>query len=181
MQELAGLWLPILASAVAVWFWCALAWMALPHHKRDWSPLPDEDAFLSRIRSLQLPPGQYAFPDMRSKADKAALEAKMKTGPMGLINIWPPINMPRNMLATFAIQLFVSALLGYLGAVALEPGAAFGQVMQVMATGGILAYGFAFLPNMVWFNAGRAAMLSCTFDGVVSGLLTGAIFAALWP
>lgn len=35
MIHITDLWLPILLSAIAVWIFGAVAWMALPHHKGD--------------------------------------------------------------------------------------------------------------------------------------------------
>ena len=42
--SLASLWLPILVSAVAVFFVSFLAWMVLPHHKKDINAIADEKA-----------------------------------------------------------------------------------------------------------------------------------------
>ncbi len=44
MHILAPLWLPILVSAAVVFVAAGLAWMALPHHKKDIKTLPDEKA-----------------------------------------------------------------------------------------------------------------------------------------
>jgi hypothetical protein len=37
------------------------------------------------------------------------------------------------------------------------------------------------LCQAIWFNATRSAKFAMVIDGLVAGLATGAIFAALWP
>ncbi len=44
MEILVQFWLPILASAVVVFLASSIAWMVLPHHKKDVKTLPDEKA-----------------------------------------------------------------------------------------------------------------------------------------
>jgi ABC-type thiamin/hydroxymethylpyrimidine transport system permease subunit len=46
---------------------------------------------------------------------------------------------------------------------------------------GILAYTFAFLPNMIWFQGSKTAMVMAVVDGLIQGLGTGTVFAAFWP
>jgi hypothetical protein len=55
------------------------------------------------------------------------------------------------------------------------------KAFQVTGTMGILAYCFAFLPNMIWFQAERRARITAIGDGLVQGLATGAVFALFWP
>lgn len=183
MDFLTQLWLPILLAAVAVWIYSAVAWMVLPHHTNDQRGLPDEDAALDAIRALGVPPGNYGFPRPANKAackDPAFVE-KWKRGPAGTLNIWPEFNMGRNMVLSFIVYLLISTLIAYLGAAALTPGTSFGKVFQVLGVAGILAYTTSGLTNAIWFQASRNAVLSNAFDGIVSGLITGAIFASLWP
>lgn len=174
--------LPIGAAAAAVWVYSAVAWMALPHHQKDFKGLPDEDGFMAFVRSIGLPPGNYTYPHCHSKAqrnDPAFLE-KWQTGPMGMVSVWPPMSMGRNMILTFVVYLVVSSVIAYLGWATLAPGDSYGRVFQVLGTAGVLAYTFAFIPNGIWFNHGRAVFTNM-LDGVVSGLITGAMFAWLWP
>lgn len=183
MDMLVSLWLPILVSAAAVWIAAAAAWMALPHHRGDYTRLPNEDAFMGQVRSASIPPGNYTFPHFASHKESTTPEgkAKWKEGPMGVLTVMPLPNMGRNMIMSFLVYLAVSIGVAYLGSVALPRGADFWRVMQVLGTAGILAYCFAFWPNGIWFGTKIRAMVMCTVDGVVFGLITGAIFAAMWP
>lgn len=187
MDFLTYLWLPILVSGAAVWIAGAIVWMALPHHKGDYGRLPDEDGFRAFVRSAGIPAGCYGFPDFGACADANSPEAKkkMEEGPVGTLIVWGKVSMGRNMLVTFLVNLVVSALIGYVGWAALShagpAGATFGHVFQVLGTVGVLAYSFAFIPNGVWFGQRPRAIVMCVIDGVAYGLITGAIFAALWP
>jgi hypothetical protein len=183
MELLSQLWLPIIVSAVAVWVASAVAWMALPHHKKDWRPMPDEAAFFRAFDSLKFPPGNYGFPDCKDKAKRNDPEVKRRweAGEMGLLSIWGKMSMGRNMVVTFIVYLAISFFVAYIGAAAVKPGATFSQAFQVLGAAGVLAYAFSHIPGSVWFNHYPRAILMCVLDGIVYGLITGAVFAAMWP
>jgi len=188
MDFLAQLWLPIVASAAAVWIASSLAWMVVGHHKRDWKEVPHEDEFISTVKRLGIPPGSYGYPEFRrcdglSKDEKKAKLEQMLLSPMGLLRVWGPISMGRNMLLTLLVFLVVSLLIGYLGWNALprDASADFAKVFQVLGTAGILAYCFAGLPGDIWFQRSRREVVTGFVDGIVFGLITGAVFGLLWP
>lgn len=183
MELLVNLWLPTLASAVAVVFAAMVCWTVLPHHKGDTSALPDEDAFMERVRGLGVPRGNYLFPWASHKESSSAeFKQKWERGPAGLVSIWPAkVNMARSFVLSFLVYLAVSFGIAYLGSVTLPAGAGFWRVFQVLGTAGVLAYGFAHLPKGIWFQEYNRTLVANLVDGVLYGLLTGAIFAALWP
>ncbi|MFN0011393.1 MAG: hypothetical protein ACKVS8_07090 [Phycisphaerales bacterium] len=185
MDMLLSLWLPILLAAVAAWFWSFLSWAILPIHKNDMKGLPNEDAALAKIRELGLAPGNYAFPhcDGHKNKNDPAFQAKWKAGPAGMLNVWPAnISMGMCMALSFMVNLLASVLIAYLLVAAGVPkGAAFVKVMQVAGTAGVLAYTIGWMPGSIWFQASTNQKVAMLFDGLVVGLGTGAIFAALWP
>jgi hypothetical protein len=184
MELLIPLWLPILLSAVVVWIISAVVWMALPHHKRDFIALPDEDSFMDAVRKSGIKPGNYIFPDFRDpKAMKSEkMQKALNEGPVGHLSVWQtPLTMGSKMVATFIVYLVVSTLIAYLTRVALPGAAPFAKVFQVAATAGILAYCFSFIPNAVWFGSYKRTIAANIVDGIVYGLITGAIFAWRWP
>jgi hypothetical protein len=184
MSELAGLWLPILTSAVAVFIASFLAWVVIGHHTPDWQELPEESGTMEFLQKSGIRPGQYLFPLARTKGQMAdpAKQQRMASGPWGTVNIWArPVNMGRNLLQTFTFYLVTSFFIAYLGTLALDPGAGFSRVFQVTGTAGILAYAFGIVPNAIWFGTHLRALLMDIFDGVSFGLITGVVFALLWP
>ncbi len=187
MELLIPLWLPILLSAAAVWVISIMFGMALPHHKQDWIGLPDEDGFMDSIRGSGIKPGNYLFPDFRGREAMKSVKVQkaLKEGPVGHLSVWrTPVTMGDKLVGSFIVYLVVSTLIAYLTRVAL-PGAAppppFAKVFQIAATAGVLAYSFSFIPNALWFGAYKRTIAASIIDGVIYGLVTGAIFAWRWP
>lgn len=190
MEFLVELWLPIVLSAVAVWIASAVAWTALPHHKKDFVKLPDESGFIAHLRALNIPPGNYAIPMCSHSKGGMSEEAKrcMVEGPLGMLSLWKvPAKMGKNMILSFCVYLAISITLAYLAWVSLGhatveggPRLTFGAVFQVTGTAGILAYCFSHIPSGIWFGAARRSIIFNIIDGVAFGCITGAIFAWLW-
>lgn len=181
LTSLVSLWLPILLSGVALFFASWMAWMVLPHHKKEWIGLPNEDAVMRELSGDKLPPGQYCFPyaacpkDMQGEVYKA----KMQAGPRGTLTLWKaPPNMGVNMLCTLLFFVIANFTIAYLAAMVLPPGEDRMRVFRFVGTAGVLTYGTANILNGIWF--GRK-MVGDIADGIAYGLIAGAIFALLWP
>lgn len=201
MDFLTHLWLPILLSGVGVWIASFIAWMAIGHHKKDRDAIPGgrEQEFMDVITRMNIKPGNYGFPDfcqhdhLPRKERMDALKALYDKHPQGLLRVWSPANMGLNMALTFLFYLVTSSAIGYLAWAALGPRVPVGPngadaavtnrvlVFQVTGTAGILAYCFASFPGDLWFQKKRRAMVMDWCDGIVFGLITGGIFAWLWP
>lgn len=183
MDQFWGLWLAIVVSAAVVWVAAFFIWTVLHLHKQDFQRLPDEAAFVSALRTLNIPPGYYQFPYW-GDCKRGDLEAvkKWREGPVGMLAVWPPTGaMAGRMIGSFLVYLVISVFVAYLADVALPAGASFGEVFRVAGTAGILGYCFAFLPGAIWFNHPLRATVQGVIDGVIYGVLTGLVFALLWP
>lgn len=187
MDILLPLWLPILLSAAAVWFVSIIASMALPHHKGDFRALPDEDGFMDDLRKRGIKPGNYIYPDFRSREamNSEKTQKALNEGPVGHLHVWKtPLTMADKMIATFIVYLVVSTAIAYLTRVALPSAPAptpFAKVFQVAATAGVLAYCFSHIPNALWWGTYKRTIVANVIDGVLYAAITGAIFAWLWP
>jgi hypothetical protein len=184
MISLVDLWLPIVLASVFVWIASALAWMVMPHHKGEFKGLPDENGMIEAVRRQNLAPGVYGFPDCQdhSKMKDPEFLRKMNEGPVGVLHVWPPgMKMGGKMLASFIFYIVTSVFVAYLAVHALKSGADFISVFRITGTAAILAYCFASIPNAIWFNTPTRSIVTNFIDGVVYGLITGAIFAWLWP
>jgi hypothetical protein len=178
---LASLWLPIILSGVALFFASWAAWMLLPHHKGEWNGLPDEEGVMAALRKFNIPPGQYNFPHACSHGEMNSDDFKRRkeAGPCGFLTVfgrWP--NMGLNMLCTVLFFIIANFVIGYLAGSEIPPGKNFMHIFRFVGTAGILTYGTANILNGIWF--GRK-MIADIVDGIVYGLITGLIFAALWP
>ena len=181
-MSLLDLWLPVLLSSVAVFFASFVAWTILPHHKKDWRCLPDHDAFADAMKQLDIPPGQYLYPNVATNAEmkEEAYQQRFKDGPWGTLSVWPAApNMGSNLLRTFSLYVLISVTVAYLSTLSsLKTDSSFMDVFRFAGTAAVTAYCFGMLQNAIWF---KQRVLNDLIDGVVYGLITGAIFAALWP
>lgn len=189
MSFFTQLWLPILLSGVGVWIASAVCWMAIGHHKKDRDAIPGgrEQELMDAITKLGLGPGNYGFPDfcqydnLPRKERMEKLKSLYERRPYGILRVWGEMNMGVNMLLTLLFFVVTSAVIAYLGWAVMPAGTAFAKVFQVIGTAAVLAYCFASFPNDVWFQTKRRAMVMNLIDGIIYGLITGAIFAWLWP
>src|SRR6266705_3463924 len=88
MIPLTTLWLPILLSAVIVFFASFIMHMVLAYHKSDYRKLPDEDRVTDALRSAGVTRGPaYFFPYFSFKEMKSApVIEKMKRGTVGFVD-----------------------------------------------------------------------------------------------
>lgn len=183
MVSLGQLWIPILAAAVACHVIGFLMWVVLPHHRSDWSPLPDEGALRSLLKG-KLAPGLYIVPfgthaEMRSPE----MVAKRNEGPNMFLTVLPngigsmgPMQA-KNILFHALVSLFIA----YIGIHALPLGTEYLRVFQVIGTAGVLAYGLNWGHATIWFGKPFSVAMKEAFDGVVMALITAGIFGWLWP
>ena len=180
MEFLTALWLPIIVSSIVLFIASAVAWMFMPHHRKDYGKLANEEKFMTQARDLNIPVGRFMFPYCtHQEANNPEMKRKFKEGPFGTITILGNVNMGANMACTFVFFLIANACLAYLFWLVL-PGTdtSFFRVFRVAGTAGILAYTLAAIPNDIWF---KRPTWTNIIDGIVYGLIVGAIFATLWP
>jgi hypothetical protein len=172
--------LPILISSVALFFASFLSWMVLPFHRADWRKLGREDDLMNAVRDLNIPPGSYMFPgcDTMSEMKSPEYEKKYEAGPRGVMTVFGPVSMGLNLGLTFLYFLVVSFLLAYLGTIGLEAGAEFKDVFRLISTAAFMTFLAAIVQHAIWF---KARIVGHVIESIAYALITGAIFAALWP
>jgi hypothetical protein len=185
MIPLTALWLPILLSAVIVFFASFIMHMVLTYHKSDYRRLPDEDRVTDALRSAGLTPGPaYFFPYFSFKEMKSApVIEKMKRGPVGLLTMLPsgPPAMGKNMVQWFLYCLVISIFAAYLSGRTLSNGAAFPQVFRIVGIAALLGYGAAQAQESIWSGRSWVVTFKHLFDSVIYAALTAATFGWLWP
>ncbi|RMH26081.1 MAG: hypothetical protein D6693_07735 [Planctomycetota bacterium] len=185
MGFITELWIPILVSAVAAWIVQAIVWTVMPHRKKEWRKVGDDDAFKAAIRGFNLEPGYYMFPwcDDPSKAKDAEFHKKMNEPPLGTLHLWAGRrSMGACMAWSFVFNLAASVSVAYLAWEALErPGVDYLKVFQITGAAAFLAYTFALIPGGIWFGKPIKSMAYDVADGLAVALLTGGIFGWLWP
>jgi hypothetical protein len=182
MITVTSLWLPILLSAVAVFVMSNILWMALPFwHRSDYKKLSKEQALLDSVSEATS--GQYIAPYLNwgklTPEERAAVERR----PMAFVLVRNPakFSFPAALATYFAYTLVISFLVGYVTGVALPPGGPFREVLRIAGTVGILAYSFGSVGDSIWYGKPWSVTAKVIIDGIIYGLLTGVIFAWLWP
>jgi hypothetical protein len=186
MVSLTQLWLPILLSAVAVFFVSFMTHMLLKYHNTDYSALPNEDAILDALRPHNLPVGEYMFPHPGGSSNPMkdpVLVEKRTRGPAGMLTVMPN-GMPG--LGGYLGQWFVFSLVcslfaAYLASRALPVAAEGSEVFRFTATVAFLAYGLAHVSDSIWFGRRWSTTFKNLFDALLYGLTTAAVFVWLWP
>jgi nucleoside recognition membrane protein YjiH len=185
MIPLTALWLPILLSAVIVFFASFIMHTVLSYHKNDYRKLPDEDRVTDAMRSAGVTRGPaYFFPYFSFKEMKSApVIEKMKRGPVGLLTVLPSgqPTMGRNLVLWFLYCVVISMFAAYLSGRLLAPGTAFLQVFRVIGTIAFLGYGAAHAQESIWSGRSWVVTFKHLFDSVIYTMLTAATFSWLWP
>ncbi len=173
---------PIGLSAILVLVTTAVCWLVLPHHRSDMRPLPDEAAALEALGRQGLRPGVYRFPFTGAPEDRAFLD-RLEKGPAGLLVVTRPRALSIGWALGFSIlhSLAVSAAVAYVASRTLVAGAPGPAVFRVTGIVAILAYTAALVPESLWWGRPWRTTLKAVADGVACGLVTGAVFAWLWP
>jgi len=181
---LSALWLPIVLSAVIVFFASSIMHMVLPYHKGDYQKIPDEDKVLPALRAAGLKRGLYIFPfaDHNTMKSPEVME-KYKQGPVGMMTIFPsgPPVMPKFLGLWFGYCLIVGFFVAYLAAHTVAPGAYYLRVFRVVGTAAFLAYGLGHISDGIWKGQTWSFVIKEVIDGLVYALLTAGTFGWLWP
>jgi hypothetical protein len=177
---LVSLVLPIILSAVALFFASFLSWMVLQLHKKDWIKIEKEDEFIDSVRANGVTRGSFMFPCCNSQEEMKSEEfqKKWESGPCGVITVFPKPNMGRNLGLTFLYFLGVSFCLAYLATFGVKDDATFMDVFRFVGTAGLLTYLAAIVQHAIWFHS---RIVGHVIESIAYALITGAIFAALWP
>jgi hypothetical protein len=185
MVTIASLWLPVLVSAVAVFFASSLVHMVLPWHKSDYAKVPDEDAFMESLRRMNAVNGNYHAPFAYSASNMKdpAFKEKLRQGPLVQMYVRPggDMNMGPMMTQWFAYALAVAVIAAYLCSRTLAQGADYLAVFRLAGLATFLAYAGGQPIESIWFMRSWSTCFKNIVDGLIYALLTGGIFGWLWP
>jgi len=182
-----SLWLPIIAAAVGVFIASSITHMVLPYHRTDLRKLPTdkEDVVLDALQRIAVAPGDYAVPHAGGSAGMRdpAFIAKARKGPLAFMTLAPGAapTMGPYLALWFVYCLVVSTCTALLVWQIVGPG---GEPRLAFHYGGLigfLAYGMALPQHSIWYRRSWATTFKSLFDSLIYGLVTGGIFAWLWP
>jgi len=183
--SMSALWLPILVSAIVVFFVSYILNAVLKYHASDCVGLPNEDAVMDALRKFNIPPGEYAMPrpaSMAAMKDPAFIEKATK-GPVVMMTVIPPgpFKMGPSLAQWFVYCLVVGVFAAYIAGHALPAGSHYLAVFRFAGCTAFVGYSLALWQNSIWYHRKWSSTIKGTFDGLVYGLFTGGVFGAMWP
>ncbi len=184
-MPLGSLWWQVLVATAAVFVVSALIHMVLRYHRSDYKQLPNEDAVAEVIRKGGPAPGLYALPycvDM-SRMKDPAVQKKYADGPVGLLAVMrsgvPKMGKP---LVLWAILCFlITFTAAYVARHSLAPGAVKLTVARVTGAVAFAGDGLGQIQNAIWAAVPWSNTLRGIIDAIIYAIVTGAIFALMWP
>ena len=185
MVPLLSLWLPIMVSAVFVFFVSFVIHSVLKYHSNDFGAVPNENEVMDALRKFNIPEGEYLIPRPASSKDMTTPEfkEKLKKGPTGFLTFWDGSRqeMGKNLTQWFLYCIVVGVFAAYIAGRALGPGASYLSVFRFAGTCAFLGYAVALWQDSIWFKRTWSTTFKNTFDGLVYALLTAGTFGWLWP
>lgn len=184
MEFVLELWKPILLGGIGVWIVSALVWTVMPHHKKEWAPLPNEMDVGNVMRAGAIKPGLYSMPFMADMKEMGTPEgkAKMEQGPLAYITV-APNGMPAMgpmMVKSVVYNLVVAIFVAYVAWHTLEPGAEYLQVFRVAGTLTFMSCALGVVPEAIWFSRPWKSIALHAFDAALYAMVMGGVFGWLW-
>lgn len=185
MVPLFSLWLPILLSAVIVFFASFVLHMLLPFHRKDFRKLPNEDAAREALGKLDIPPGDYMIPSgdgPECMKDPVFIE-KLAKGPVAIMTFMKPgpPSMSKNLIQWFIFTVVVSIIVAYVTRHAVPRGGDYLAVFRFAGCTAFVAYALAQWQDSIWYQRAWSTTIKNNIDGLIYGLLTAGVFGWLWP
>jgi hypothetical protein len=182
MSDLATLWLPIVAAAIAVFVASSLVHMVFRWHNSDYRGLADEDAVAAALRG-NAAPAMYMLPhctDMKAMQDEA-VQKRFREGPVAIITLRRPAapTMGPYLAQWFVLNVVIAATVGLMMFHLVG-----GDAHRAACTGGFitfLAYSVGSLQAGIWFGKPWGVVAKDLLDGALYGAATAAAFWFLWP
>ena len=184
MVSVASLWLPILLSAVLVFFASFAIHMLIGYHRADYRRLPSEDAVQDALRAFSIPPGDYMLPCPGPGGPRDAdFVARHKKGPVAMMTVFPSgdLSMGTQLLLWFIYCVAVSTLAAYITTLSIGSGAPYTPVFHFISIVTATAYGMALIQHSIWYRRSWGTTIRSLVDSVIYGMLTGGAFGWLWP
>src|SRR5262245_30807527 len=117
MVSIMSLWIPILVSAVLVFFASWIIHMLLPYHNSDFKQAPAEDDLMEAGRKAGIQPGDYMIPRPANmqQMKEPAFQEKWKRGPVMIMTVAnPSMSMGSQLLQWFLYLVFVGIFAAYI-------------------------------------------------------------------
>ncbi len=185
MLSLTQLWLPIIASAIAVFFASSLIHMVLKYHNSDYRKTPNEDEVRAALKPVANAPGMYFVPHMldMKETQKPENVQKFVEGPIAMMTVRPPGKpaMGASLAQWFVLNLFVSLIAAYLATKMVPLGASFLATCRPIAAVTFMSYAAGAISNGIWYGKPWPVVAKELLDAVIYATVAACVFAWLTP
>jgi hypothetical protein len=185
MVPLAQLWLPILLSAVLVFFASSILHMVLKFwHQPDCSGFSNEDEVRAAVRNGSTGPGIYMVPYCNPAMMKQPeMQQKFKEGPIAFVFIRPSgqLNMAAPLIQWFLFCLLVSLVTAHIAGGTLAPGTPSMRVFCLSGLAALMGHAFGAIPMGIWWGHPWRSAVKHFIDGIIYALIVGGVIAWFWP
>jgi hypothetical protein len=159
--------------------------MVFKWHNSDYWKLANEDEVRAAIRNAKPAPGLYMMPrctDMKEMASPE-MQQKFMEGPIAMLTVRPSgkPDMRKSLIQWFALNLFIATVCAHLAAWTQPVGAVGHPVFHLVAILTFLAYGGGSIQGGIWMGLPWRAVLKDLLDALIFAVLSGLVFALLWP
>lgn len=185
MAMMLALWLPVLATAVAIFIVSSLVHMVFKWHLPDYRRLANEDEVRVAINAGQPGPGQYVLPhcsDMKQMQGEA-MQGKYREGPVGylLLRQPGPPAMGKALLHWFLFSLAIATCAGILAAQVYGFGGAGHGPGHLVGVVSFLAYASGQVQDGIWKAQPWRSVMMYLLDALLYGTASALCFWWLWP
>lgn len=185
MVTLTALWLPIVLSAVAVFFTSSIIHMVLKYHQSDYGSMPGEENVLAAMGKENVGPGHYYIPHCVDPKEFANEEtkAKFERGPVAWVTVVPSgvPSMGKPLVSWFVHTLVISIIVAYLTGRTTAAGTDYLHVFRIAGTAAFLGYAGSVASESIWKGMPWSISAKHIFDGLLYSLVTAGFFGWLWP
>lgn len=185
MVSLMQLWLPIVLSALFVFFASSLLNMVLKFwHLPDYHGFSNEDEVRAALRKGMSGAGMYTVPYcIPEKMRSPEMLQKFAEGPLAMVALKPgaPMSMGKPLLQWFLFCLAISFLCALLAAHTVAAGAPGARVFHVFALAAFLGHATGPIPDAIWWSHSWRSSFKYVIDGLIYAVIVGATFMWLWP
>jgi hypothetical protein len=184
-MTLLQLWLPILVTAIGVFFASSLIHMVFKWHNSEYRALPNEDEVRNALGSVKLNPGLYSTPhctDMK-EIQTDAMQQKFIQGPVALITIRAPgaPAMGKYLLQWFILNIVIASLGGLLALQTMGIQANPHYAGHFIGLFSMIVYACGSVQESIWMGRPWSATLKNILDSLIYGAVSAVVFWQLWP
>lgn len=184
MVTFPALLLPVAVTTGAVFVTSSVLWTVLPHHRRDFGKLPEEERLMDLLRTA--PVGMFTFPFAEGPGamrDPAFLE-RVRAGPVGNVHLVRPesrASMSGNLVHHLVHTLLLYAAVAYLARLGLPSESSALEVLRFVGVAAFVGHAGQLAANSIFWGFTWSHTWKSMLDALVYATVAGATFAWLWP